>query len=95
MDNDTSNANQRSLDDNINRILESYRRLLKRAIVEDNHQPYDELEILSAASKLVSDNIFVFEIYQLLILLTEILSSDASCRIDFGIHRSREDAFSA
>ena len=49
-----SDAFQRKLETNINRLIESYKTLIKKSVVESSHAPHESLVIAAAAATIVS-----------------------------------------
>jgi hypothetical protein len=48
-----SDAFQRKLETNINRLIESYKTLIKKSAVESSHAPHESLVIAAAAATIV------------------------------------------
>ena len=49
-----SDAFQRKLETNINRLIESYKTLIKKSAIESSHAPHESLVIAAAAATIVS-----------------------------------------
>ena len=48
-----SDAFQRKLETNVNRLIESYKTLLKKSALESSHAPHESLVMTSAAATIV------------------------------------------
>ena len=49
-----SDAFQRKLETNVNKLIESYKTLLKKSSLEESHVPHESLVITTAAATIVS-----------------------------------------